>query len=103
MPRKKKKEPLTIKSGETKIVLGLILFLVGLTVLISPFIPDQSPLFDQISLLLGYAGIVWGVFFLYISFSFLTKSKKFVSTKQGVGLFHRINFFKFDFMNFFEL
>ena len=87
MPRKKKKEPLTIKSGETKIVLGLILFLVGLTVLISPFIPDQSPLFDQISLLLGYAGIVWGVFFLYISFSFLTKSKKFVSTKQGVGLF----------------
>ena len=87
MPRKKKKEPLTIKSGETKIVLGLILFLIGLTIFASPFIPEQSPLFDQISLVLGYAAIVWGILFLYISFSFLTKSKKFVSTKQGVGLF----------------
>jgi DNA segregation ATPase FtsK/SpoIIIE, S-DNA-T family len=87
MPRKKKKDTLTIKSGETKIVFGLILFLCGLTVLVSPFIMDQSPLFDRISLHLGYSAIVWGIFFLYISFSFLTKSKKFVSTKQGVGLF----------------
>ncbi|MFA5634236.1 MAG: DNA translocase FtsK 4TM domain-containing protein, partial [Candidatus Dojkabacteria bacterium] len=87
MPRKKKKEPLTIKSGETKIVLGLILFLTGLIVLLSPFLLEQSPLFDQVALLLGYAAIAWGILFLYISFSFLTKSKKFVSLKQGIGLF----------------
>ena len=86
MPRKKKKEPLTIKSGETKIVLGLVLFLIGLTVLLSPFLLEQSPLFSQIALFLGYAAIVWGILFLYTSFSFLAKSKKFVSTKQGVGL-----------------
>ncbi len=86
MPRKKKKEPLTIKSGETKIVLGLVLFLIGLTVLLSPFLLEQSPLFNQIALFLGYAAIVWGILFLYTSFSFLAKSKKFVSTKQGVGL-----------------
>jgi DNA segregation ATPase FtsK/SpoIIIE, S-DNA-T family len=87
MPRKKKKDALTIKSGETKIVFGLIIFLCGLTVLVSPFIMDQSPLFDQIVLQLGYSSIVWGIFLLYISFSFLTKNKKFVSTKQGIGLF----------------
>ncbi|MFA5633623.1 MAG: hypothetical protein WC973_00480, partial [Candidatus Dojkabacteria bacterium] len=86
MPRKKKKEPLTIKSGETKIVLGLVLFLIGLTVLLSPFLLEQSPLFSQIALFLGYAAIVWGILFLYTSFSFLAKSKKFVSTKQGIGL-----------------
>lgn len=87
MPRKKKKEPLTIKSGETKIVFGLILFITGLIVLLSPFLLEQSPLFDQVALLLGYAAIAWGILFLYISFSFLTKNKKFVSLKQGIGLF----------------
>ncbi len=87
MPRKKKKKPITIQSSETKILLGLILFLVGLTILISPFLIGQSSLFDQISLALGYASIAWGILFIYLSFFLLTKKKKFVSAKQAIGLF----------------
>lgn len=87
MPRKKKKKPITIQSSETKILLGLILFLIGLTILISPFLIGQSSLFDQISLSLGYASIAWGILFIYLSFFLLTKKKKFVSAKQAIGLF----------------
>jgi S-DNA-T family DNA segregation ATPase FtsK/SpoIIIE len=87
MPRRKKKKPLTIQSSETKILVGLILFLIGLTTLISPFLVDQSPLFDQITLFLGYASIAWGIFIIYLSFFLLTKKKKFVSAKQAIGLF----------------
>lgn len=87
MPRKKKKKPITIQSNETKILFGLILFVSGLTVLISPFMIYQSSLFDQIALKLGYSAIVWGIFLLYISMFFLTKSKRFISAKQAIGLF----------------
>lgn len=87
MPRKKKKQPITIQSSETKILFGLILFLVGLTILISSFVTQDSVLFDEITLKLGYSSIVWGVFFIYISFFLLTKSKKFISVKQAVGFF----------------
>ncbi len=87
MPRKKKRQPITIQSGETKILFGLILFLGGLTISVSSFISQESQLFDQISLKLGYSSIAWGIFFLYTSFFFLTKSKKFISFKQATGLF----------------
>ena len=87
MPRKKKRQSITIQSGETKILFGLILFLTGLTISVSSFISQESQLFDQISLKLGYSSIVWGIFFLYTSFFFLTKSKKFISFKQAFGLF----------------
>jgi len=87
MPRKKKKQPITIQSSETKILFGIVLFVIGLIVLISSFIDHDSPLFDAITLKLGYSSIVWGVFFIYISFFFLTKNKKFISIKQSVGLF----------------
>jgi len=87
MPRKKKKKSITIQSSETKILVGLVVFIVGLAVLISPFLLGQSPLFDKITLILGYASIAWGILLIYISFFLLTKKRKFVSTKQAVGLF----------------
>jgi DNA segregation ATPase FtsK/SpoIIIE, S-DNA-T family len=87
MPRRKKKKPLTIQSSETKILLGLMMFLIGLTILISPFLTEQSPLFDNITLILGYTSIAWGILIIYLSFFFLTKKKKFVSAKQSIGLF----------------
>jgi S-DNA-T family DNA segregation ATPase FtsK/SpoIIIE len=87
MPRKKKKQPITIQSSETKILFGLILFLIGLTILISSFVTQDSIVFDEITLKLGYSSIVWGIFFIYISFFLLTKSKKFISAKQAIGLF----------------
>jgi S-DNA-T family DNA segregation ATPase FtsK/SpoIIIE len=87
MPRKKKKQPITIQSNETKILFGLILFLCGLTILMSSFVPQNSPLFDQITLKLGYSSIVWGIFLLYVSFFLLSKNRKFLSFKQAGGLF----------------
>jgi DNA segregation ATPase FtsK/SpoIIIE, S-DNA-T family len=87
MPRKKKKEPINIQSSETKILFGLILFLIGLTTLISPFMQYHSALFSQITLTLGYGAIAWGLLLIYTSLSLLTKKKKFFSTKQAVGLF----------------
>ena len=87
MPRKKKKEKLTIQSGETKILIGIILFVFGLAIGISSFMPLTSPLFNQVTLKLGYSSIAWGLFLLYISFFLLTKSRKFKSWKQALGLF----------------
>lgn len=86
MPRKKKKKAITIESSETKILFGLILFLLGLIVLISPFMQDQSPLFDQITLALGYASLAWGTLIIYLSLALLTKKKKLFSVKQSIGL-----------------
>jgi len=87
MPRPKKKEKLTIQSGETKILMGIILFVLGLAIGIASFMPLTSPLFNQVTLTLGYSSIAWGLFLLYISFFLLTKSKKFKSLKQALGLF----------------
>ena len=86
MATKKKKEKLTIKSSETKILFGTILFVGGIAVLISPFIQDQATLFAKVSLLLGYGAIPWGILLIYISFFLLFKNKKFVSAKQAVGI-----------------
>jgi len=86
MPRKKKKKAITIESSETKILFGLILFILGLIVLISPFMQDNSPLFDQITLALGYASLAWGILIIYLSLALLTKKKKFFSVKQTIGL-----------------
>ncbi|HHX99627.1 TPA: DNA translocase FtsK [Candidatus Dojkabacteria bacterium] len=86
MATKKKKEKLTIKSSETKILFGTILFVGGIAVLISPFIQDQATLFAKVSLLLGYGAIPWGILLIYTSFFLLFKNKKFVSAKQAVGI-----------------
>lgn len=86
MATKKKKEKLTIKSSETKILFGTILFVGGIAVLISPFIQDQATLFAKVSLLLGYGAIPWGILLIYASFFLLFKNKKIVSAKQAVGI-----------------
>lgn len=87
MSRRKKKKQVTIQSSETKIFFGMILFVLGLIICISPFILNQSPLFDKISLVLGYSSIPWGIFLLYISFFLLSKNRRFVSKRQATGLF----------------
>ncbi|MHC1716561.1 MAG: DNA translocase FtsK 4TM domain-containing protein [Candidatus Dojkabacteria bacterium] len=87
MPRKKKKQTITIQSSETKILFGIIVFLAGLIVTCSLFIPQQSRIFDEIALKLGYSSIAWGIFLIYISFFLLTKNRRFISMKQATGLF----------------
>ncbi|HOV34404.1 MAG TPA: DNA translocase FtsK 4TM domain-containing protein [Candidatus Dojkabacteria bacterium] len=87
MSRKKKPKEINIKSNETKIFFGLIVFVLGLIVLFSPFFVEQTKLFDVISLKLGYSSIAWGTLLIYSSFFLLLKHKKFVSKKQALGLF----------------
>ncbi|MGI6484047.1 MAG: DNA translocase FtsK 4TM domain-containing protein [Candidatus Dojkabacteria bacterium] len=87
MPRKKKKEQLTIKSSESKILFGTILFVGGLIVVSSPFLTTQSILFDKIALIFGYSAIPWGIFLIYISMFLLLKSRKFISVRQAIGIF----------------
>ncbi len=86
MPRKKKKEPITIQSSEVRILFGIILFVLGLTIALSSFIPQETPLFDGITLKLGYSSISWGILLIYLSFFLLTRSKKFKSLRQSGGL-----------------
>ena len=87
MPRKKKKEQLTIKSSESKILFGTILFVTGLIVVVSPFLILQSNLFSKISVFLGYSAISWGIFLVYVSMFLLLKSRKFISVRQAIGIF----------------
>lgn len=87
MPRKKKKEQLTIKSSESKILFGTVLLVSGLVVVIAPFLISQSNLFSKIALFLGYSAIPWGVFLIYISLFLLLKSRNFISARQAIGIF----------------
>lgn len=87
MPRKKKADNVTIQSKETKIMVGIIIFILGLSVAVSSFMPLSSPLFSQVTLLLGYSSIAWGTLLIYISFFLITKSSKFKSWKVALGLF----------------
>lgn len=88
MGRKKKiKSEVTIKSNETKILFAIILALLGLVILISPFLQNQTPLFAIIALKLGYSSIAWGILLIYISLFLFLKKKRIVSKKQAFGLF----------------
>lgn len=87
MPKTKKSKgkEITIQSSETKIFVGLVTLVLGITILISPFIWKQSPLFDMVSLYLGYSALAWGLLMIYLSFFLLLKNKKFVSKRQAIG------------------
>ncbi len=87
MPRPKKREQLTIKSSESKILMGTILFICGVIVLASTFLTGQSQLFEQVSLKLGYGSIPWGILMIYLSLFLLLKSRKFISYRQALGIF----------------
>lgn len=83
---KKKKEKLTIKSSETQIFLGTILFIVGLAITISPFAVDTASIFKQLALIFGYSSIPWGILIMYLSLFLLLKNKKGVKGKQAFGI-----------------
>ncbi len=86
MPRKKKKEKINIKSSETKIFFGLILFLVSVSLLITPFVKDEAIIFVHISSFLGWPSLVWGVAVGAISINLLTQGKSFSKIIRIVGL-----------------
>lgn len=82
MPRKKKKE-ITIKSDETKITFGLLIFVAGLAVSLSPFL--EGSISENILEKLGKASLVFGVSILYFSLRFLTNKSEYKSTKFFLG------------------
>ncbi len=73
MPKKKKTQNINIKSSETKIFFGLILLVLGMSLLIAPFVGQQAEIFVHISTLLGWPSALWGVALLLISLELLTK------------------------------
>lgn len=63
--RKKKKKEINIKSNETKIFFGLVLLLIGLATLLSPFL--NATLLEYILQFFGYASILWGLSISYLA------------------------------------
>ena len=87
MPRKKKKSKnINIKSSETQIVSGMILFVIALILIITPFVEQSTVVFDQVKHFFGFSSIVFGLPALYFSLNLITRGKKFKSKKQGIGL-----------------
>ncbi|MDD3474769.1 MAG: DNA translocase FtsK 4TM domain-containing protein [Candidatus Dojkabacteria bacterium] len=87
MPRKKKKSKnINIKSTETQIASGMLLFVIALILIITPFVNQSTVVFDQVRQFFGFSSIVFGLPTLYFALNLITKGKKFKSTKQGVGL-----------------
>ncbi|PKN02487.1 hypothetical protein CVU76_00390 [Candidatus Dojkabacteria bacterium HGW-Dojkabacteria-1] len=86
MPRKKKKENINIKSSETKIFFGLILFVLGIALLIAPIVGQQAHIFIYISRLLGWPSSIWGIAVLLISISLLTKGKSAKNPSRIAGV-----------------
>ncbi len=69
--RKKKKKEVTIKSSETKIILGLIILLLGAACITAPF--TEATLLEYITNKLGYASVLWGVSLIYIGVRLIWK------------------------------
>jgi S-DNA-T family DNA segregation ATPase FtsK/SpoIIIE len=87
MPRKKKKsKEINIKSSETKIIFGMILLVVGIALIITPFVDQSTIVFDQLKHFFGFSSLVFGLPTLYLSLNLITRGKKFNSWKQGIGL-----------------
>ncbi|HVX92617.1 MAG TPA: DNA translocase FtsK [Candidatus Dojkabacteria bacterium] len=86
MARKKKSEikDINIHSDETKIFFGLILAILGIGTLISPFFDAQ--LFRFITEVFGFASIPLGLTLIYLSLRFLTKFERLASWKIQIGL-----------------
>lgn len=86
MGRKKKKDlkDINIKSNETKVTVGLIMFIISIALIITPFFTEV--IFTIIASSLGYSSILWGVTTFYISGWMLTKFKFFHSSKRLLAL-----------------
>jgi hypothetical protein len=64
MPRRRKKQDITIRSDETKVFIGLLFLIAGIGLVLAPFTRAEATLLDKICNLFGYSSIAWGLFFL---------------------------------------
>lgn len=86
MGRKKlsKKKDITIQSDETKIIFGVLIGIIGIALILSPFF--DSVIFRYFSEVFGFGSIAWGLTVVYLSLRFFTKKSLFTSFKIQVGL-----------------
>ena len=82
---RKKKEKINIKSSETRIFFGLVLLILGLALVLTPFVKDQAKIFIYISTLLGWPSMIWGVGITALSINLLTQGKNFGKRIQIFG------------------
>lgn len=82
---KSKKKTITIKSSETRITFGIIIFLIGLAMILAPIF-NNSEIFEIVTNYLGYSAIGWGITLLYIALFFITDRKPFKSLKLTIAL-----------------
>jgi hypothetical protein len=86
MPRKKKKKEYKYKEFRNQTFFGLILLVLSIAFILTPFINEDAPVFIQISTLLGWPSVVWGIAILGLSINLLTQGKHFNKSVQTFGL-----------------
>lgn len=82
-PRKAKSE-VTIHSKETRIVLGLLLILVSLTLMVAPF--STETIFEPIKFYLGVPSVAWGVLVLLLAIRVMKGPSKYTNWKSITGV-----------------
>jgi DNA segregation ATPase FtsK/SpoIIIE-like protein len=82
---RKKKEKINIKSSETKIFFGLVLLILGIALILTPFVKEEAEIFIYISTLLGWPSMIWGVAITSLSINLLTQGKNFGKKIQIFG------------------
>jgi DNA segregation ATPase FtsK/SpoIIIE, S-DNA-T family len=87
MPRKKKRKKIDIKSSETKIFFGLLFFVLGAALILTPFVKDEAIIFVYTSTLFGWPSAVWGIAVSAVSMNLLTQGKSFSKKIQIFGFF----------------
>jgi len=81
---KKSKNGVTIKSNETKMVIGLLLAVASIALIMAPFF--EATVFTQITNQLGRSAVIWGIAGLYLSLKFILNSDGIFSFKIFLGL-----------------
>lgn len=80
---KKKKTEITIHSKETRIIIGILILIAGITVTAAPFL--TGAIFDSVRSIFGTSSIVWGFAIIIIALRTLTQSKYFNSNRTLIG------------------
>ena len=82
---RKKKEKINIKSSETKTFFGLVLLILGIALILTPFVKEEAEIFIYISTLLGWPSMIWGIAITALSINLLTQGKNFSKKIQIFG------------------
>jgi DNA segregation ATPase FtsK/SpoIIIE, S-DNA-T family len=82
--KQKKNKELNINSDETKVFFGIVLLIIGVALLVSPFFDSQ--LLRKLVDIFGFSAIAFGIATLYFAMRFFSKKGLFKSWKLQIGL-----------------